>query len=584
MFSIFLSKPKFTLKHKLNYSNNKRNITRMALPFESKLDSVNTVYFSDLITKLKSNDINDIYIKPLKNQLFYMETNGTKHVTQYNDSNEFWKLLMNSNANILIDNQQQLSISNIFVTFFMFVLTISIIRNLLMSRPSIHSIKKQDENINDTCFDDVEGIDNAKFELEEIVHFLKNPEKYTSAGAKIPKGALLIGPPGTGKTLLARAVANEANVPFIQCSGSSFIEMFVGLGAKRVREVFDNARKIQPCILFIDEIDAIGKARSSNPVSNNGEYDQTINQLLTEMDGFDVNSQVIVLGATNRLDILDNALLRPGRFDRKIMIELPNSKGRERILKVHSRNKQFDESVNFEYIASQTRGFSGADLENFINECAISAVREGNGKINSLIMEDVYQRVVIGAKSSTTYSYELKKRVAYHEAGHALIGVIMPNFDTLRKVSIISRGNAGGVTFFQHESDSNILPTKQYMESYISMLLAGHAVEEIIYGKNNTSTGASNDFQNVYNIARDMITKYGFNDFVGKIGLNEQYLSNNMKYDIDNEIRIYIDNRYKITLSLVTINKNKIERIKEELLKNEIIDGTTVYDIVENNF
>lgn len=582
MFSIFLSKPKFSLKHKLNYSNHKRNITRMALPFGNKLDSVNTVYFSDLITKLKSNDINDIYIKPLKNQLFYMETNGTKHVTQYNDSNEFWKLLMDSNANILIDNQPQLSISNIFVTFFMFVLTISLIRNLLMSR-STHSIKKQNNIVNNTSFNDVEGIDNAKFELEEIVNFLQNSEKYTSAGAKIPKGALLIGPPGTGKTLLARAVANEAKVPFIQCSGSSFIEMFVGMGAKRVRDVFENARKNQPCILFIDEIDAIGKARSSNPMSNNSEYDQTINQLLTEMDGFDVNSQVIVLGATNRLDILDEALLRPGRFDRKINIELPDSKGREKILKVHSKNKQFDESVNLKYVANQTNGFSGADLENFINECAISAVREGNGKINSSIIEDVYQRLIVGTKSNKTYSSNFKKRIAYHEAGHALIGVIMPNFDVLRKVSIISRGSACGVTFFQPKSDSNVLPTKQYMESYIKMLLAGHAVEEFIYGENNVSTGASNDFQNVYNIARDMITKYGFNDFIGKIGLNEQYLSNDMKYDIDNEIRKYINNQYKFTLNLITINKDKIEKIKEELLKYEIIDGTIVYDIVENS-
>ena len=576
-------------KHKSFFNYNKklfikkRNVTKMAFPFQNnKLDSISTVYFSDLITKIKSGDVNDIFIKPLNNQVFYMETNGMKHVTQYSDSNEFWKLIMNSNANILIDNHQNISISNIFVTFFMFLITFSLIRNLLMSRSSIHSIKNQDQIINNTTFNDVEGIDNAKFELEEIVHFLKNPEKYSNAGAKIPKGALLIGPPGTGKTLLARAVANEANVPFIQCSGSSFIEMFVGMGAKRVRDIFDNARKNQPCILFIDEIDAIGKARSSNAISNNSEYDQTINQLLTEMDGFDTNSKVIVLGATNRLDILDEALLRPGRFDRKINIELPDNKGRERILKVHSRNKQFDDSVNLEAVANQTIGFSGADLENFMNECAISAVKEGTEIINSSIIEDVYQRLIVGSKTNRVFPYNLKKRVAYHEAGHALIGAIMPNFDILRKVSIISRGLAGGVTFFQPKYDSNMFPTKQYMESYINMLLGGHAVEEVIYGKNNISTGASNDLQKVYSIARDMITKYGFNDFIGKVSLNEQYLSNDMKYDIDNEIKKYVNNQYKFTLNLVTINKYKIEKIKEELLKNEIIDGDVVYDIIEN--
>jgi cell division protease FtsH len=438
------------------------------------------------------------------------------------------------------------------------------------------------ENEITTRFDDVQGIDNAKDELQEIVGFLRDPTQYIVSGAKIPKGALLTGKPGTGKTLLARAIAGESSVPFIQCSGSSFVEMFVGVGAKRVRDVFEMARKVQPCIVFIDEIDAIGKKRSMNGFASNDEREQTINQLLTEMDGFDNDTQIVVIAATNRADILDDALLRPGRFDRKIQVSLPDVHGREKILQVHSKNKNLAPDVDLMNVARQTTGFSGADLENLMNECAIRSVKEGTNIITPSIVEDMYQRVVVGAKGGAPMSDERKMRVAYHEGGHAIVGVLMPEYDEVRKVSIIPRGDAGGITFFQPTSDERGMYTKEYLLSQIKVALGGHAAEELMYGKENVTTGATSDFAQVYAIAREMVMTYGMSEAIGKINVQDGSLSQQTAYIVDLEVHRITDECYSEVLDILSSHKTDLEALKDILIRDEIIDGKVVYDMIKN--
>ena len=430
----------------------------------------------------------------------------------------------------------------------------------------------------ETRFTDVEGIDSAKEELEEIVDFLKKPERYFGSGAKIPRGALLAGAPGTGKTLLARAIAGESNVPFIQCSAANFVEMFVGVGAKRVRELFQQARENQPCIVFIDEIDAVGKQRSGGGMPANDEREQTINQLLTEMDGFDNETGIVVIAATNRIDILDDALLRPGRFDRKIQVTLPSVQGRKKILGVHARDKNLDDTVDLATIAKQTTGFSGADLANLLNECAIRAVRDAGGTINNEIVEDVYQRVVVGAKGDVKFSMRKKELVAYHEAGHAIIGVLVPDYDTVRKVSIMPRGAAGGVTFFQPSEDNADSPfyTKEYLLSQIMVALGGRAAEEIIYTSNRVTTGASSDYAKVYQIAREMVTTYGF----GKNNFDYRNLSPAAAIKVDQEIEAIVSECYKYTLKMLHNNRDKLEQLKDLLIEEEIVDGEKVYELL----
>jgi cell division protease FtsH len=429
----------------------------------------------------------------------------------------------------------------------------------------------------ETRFTDVEGIDSAKEELEEIVDFLKKPERYFGSGAKIPRGALLAGAPGTGKTLLARAIAGESNVPFIQCSAANFVEMFVGVGAKRVRELFEQARANQPCIVFIDEIDAVGKKRSAGGMPSNDEREQTINQLLTEMDGFDNETGIVVIAATNRVDILDDALLRPGRFDRKIQVTLPSVQGRRKILGVHARDKTLDDTVDLANIAKQTTGFSGADLANLLNECAIRAVRDGDGIITNDIVENVYQRVVVGAKGDVKFSLRKKELVAYHEAGHAIMGVLVPNYDTVRKVSIIPRGAAGGITFFQpsEENADSAMYTKEYLLSQIKVALGGRAAEEIIYGKDKVTTGASSDYAMVYQIAREMVTTYG----LGRYKFDYRNMSSESAALVDDEIDEIVCDCYDDTIQTLKTNMYQLECLKEKLIEEEIVDGDWVYEL-----
>jgi len=542
--------------------------------------------FSDFVKGVKRNEVREVIVQPNTSLVYYLDEGGPS-VTNYVGSNPFWETLMESDADVSVDfATSSVSFGDITSIGFTLLLAFALLRMLFSGRgvsPFNMSEKPTEvENEITTRFDDVQGIDSAKDELQEIVGFLRDPTQYIVSGAKIPKGALLTGKPGTGKTLLARAIAGESSVPFIQCSGSSFVEMFVGVGAKRVRDVFEMARKVQPCIVFIDEIDAIGKKRSMNGFASNDEREQTINQLLTEMDGFDNDTQIVVIAATNRADILDDALLRPGRFDRKIQVSLPDVHGREKILQVHSKNKNLAPDVDLMNVARQTTGFSGADLENLMNECAIRSVKEGTNIITPSIVEDMYQRVVVGAKGGAPMSDERKMRVAYHEGGHAIVGVLMPEYDEVRKVSIIPRGDAGGITFFQPTSDERGMYTKEYLLSEIKVALGGHAAEELMYGKENVTTGATSDFAQVYAIAREMVMTYGMSEAIGKINVQDGSLSQQTAYLADLEVHRITDECYVEVMDILSTHKGQLEELKDILIRDEIIDGKVVYDMIKN--
>src|SRR5210317_557819 len=542
--------------------------------------------YRQFIKGLEKKELPQVLVRPAKNQAVFMEENGDYGDVAIVQSEMFWEKLLESGANVNIDTAQPQNLAeNVIVGFFL-LYAFAMFRAFFGSRegggmgmpnPFLKSADfAMEENV-ETRFTDVEGIDSAKYELEEIVDFLKNPLRYSGSGAKIPRGALLSGSPGTGKTLLARAIAGESSVPFIQCSAASFVEMFVGVGAKRVRELFQQARENQPCIVFIDEIDAVGKKRGGGNIPSNDEREQTINQLLTEMDGFDNETGIVVIAATNRIDILDDALLRPGRFDRKIQVTLPSVQGRKKILGVHARGKKLDDTVDLATIAKQTTGFSGADLANLLNECAIRAVRDGDGTVTKDIVENVYQRIVVGAKGDVKFSLRKKELVAYHEAGHALVGVLVPDYDTVRKVSIIPRGAAGGVTFFQpsEENADSAMYTKEYLLSQIKVALGGRAAEEIIYGKDKVTTGASSDYAMVYQIAREMVTTYGF----GQNFFDYRKMSEEASAMVDNEIDLIVGDCYDETVRMLKANMYELEQLKEKLIDEEIVDGDWVYEL-----
>ena len=447
-----------------------------------------------------------------------------------------------------------------------------------------------------TTFKDVAGIDEEKKELEEIVDFLKNGEKYMKLGAKIPKGVLLVGPPGTGKTLMAKAVAGEASVPFFSISGSDFVEMFVGVGASRVRDLFEQAKKHQPCIIFIDEIDAVGRQRGAGLGGGHDEREQTLNQLLVEMDGFDVNTNIIVIAATNRPDILDNALLRPGRFDRQIYINAPDVKGREQILEVHAKNKKLDKDVDLKVLAKRTPGFTGADLQNLLNESALLAARNNESKISMEDIDRSIDRVVAGVeKRSKVMTDADKELTSYHEVGHALIDKLLPDANELHKVSIIPRGMALGVTWTRPK-DETVHVSKAKLLAKITVSLGGRAAEEIVYGKDNVSTGASQDLRNVTDMARKMVTAWGMSEKLGTMayGKNQENVfmgrdfghqrdySEQIAYEIDQEIKNIVDERYELAKKLLTENRDMLEKISKELLEKETIDEKEFEQIMEN--
>ena len=443
------------------------------------------------------------------------------------------------------------------------------------------SVKDKDS----VTFKDVAGADVEKAELAEIVEFLRAPQKFTMLGAKIPKGVLLVGPPGTGKTLLAKAVAGEADVPFFSISGSDFVEMFVGVGASRVRDLFEQAKKAAPSIIFIDEIDAVGRQRGAGLGGGHDEREQTLNQLLVEMDGFGANVGVIVIAATNRPDILDSALLRPGRFDRQVVVDYPDIRGREAILGVHSRKKPLGSDVDLSVIAKTTAGFTGADLANLLNEAALLAARKGKTEINMPEIEDAMIKVVVGTEKKTrNMSEHEKKLTAYHEAGHAIITRLLPSQDPVHQVSIIPRGRAGGYTM-SLPSEDKYYNTKGEMIDSIIVLLGGRSAEALTL--NDISTGASNDIQRASKIARDMVTKYGMSDkigpicfgnehdevFIGRDFVQSRNMSEHVSAEIDEEIRDIIDTAYERCKTMLTQNMDKLKAVAEVLMEREKISG-----------
>ncbi|MBW4683910.1 ATP-dependent zinc metalloprotease FtsH [Nostoc sp. B(2019)] len=449
-------------------------------------------------------------------------------------------------------------------------------------------------------FGDVAGIDQAKLELNEVVDFLKNADRFTAVGAKIPKGVLLVGPPGTGKTLLARAVAGEAGVPFFSISGSEFVEMFVGVGASRVRDLFEQAKTNAPCIVFIDEIDAVGRQRGAGLGGGNDEREQTLNQLLTEMDGFEGNTGIIIIAATNRPDVLDAALLRPGRFDRQVVVDRPDYAGRSEILKVHARGKTLAKDVDLDKIARRTPGFTGADLSNLLNEAAILAARRNLTEISMDEINDAIDRVLAGPeKKDRVMSEKRKTLVAYHEAGHALVGALMPDYDPVQKISIIPRGRAGGLTWFTPSEDrmDTGLYSRAYLENQMAVALGGRIAEELIFGEEEVTTGASNDLQQVARVARQMITRFGMSDRLGPVALGRQqgnmFLGRDIMSErdfseetaaaIDEEVRKLVDVAYTRAKEVLVGNRHILDQLAQMLVDKETVDAEELQEILANN-
>ncbi|AFZ46816.1 membrane protease FtsH catalytic subunit [Cyanobacterium stanieri PCC 7202] len=441
-------------------------------------------------------------------------------------------------------------------------------------------------------FDDVAGIDEAKEELQEVVTFLKQPEKFTAVGARIPKGVLLVGPPGTGKTLLAKAIAGEAGVPFFSISGSEFVEMFVGVGASRVRDLFKKAKENAPCLIFIDEIDAVGRQRGAGIGGGNDEREQTLNQLLTEMDGFEGNTGIIVIAATNRADVLDSALMRPGRFDRQVMVDPPDFKGRLGVLDVHARNKKLSSEVSIEAIARRTPGFSGADLANLLNEAAILTARRRKPEITMSEIDDAVDRVIAGMEGTPLVDSKSKRLIAYHEVGHAIVGTLLKDHDPVQKVTLIPRGQAQGLTWFTPNEEQG-LTTKAQLMARIAGAMGGRAAEEEIFGDDEVTTGAGGDLQQVTGMARQMVTRFGMSDmgplslegqggevFLGGGFMNRAEYSEESASRIDDQIRMIAEHGHKLARQIVRDNREVIDRLVDLLIERETIDGEEFRQIV----
>lgn len=457
--------------------------------------------------------------------------------------------------------------------------------------------KLQGEDQVKVTFQDVAGCEEAKDDVVELVDFLRNPAKFQRLGGHIPKGILMVGPPGTGKTLLARAIAGEARVPFFSISGSDFVEMFVGVGASRVRDMFETAKKHAPCIIFIDEIDAVGRQRGAGLGGGHDEREQTLNQLLVEMDGFEGNEGIILIAATNRPDVLDSALLRPGRFDRQVVVPLPDLPGREQILKVHMRKVPVEDDVNPRVIARGTPGFSGADLANLVNEAALFAARQDSQTVRQTHFEQAKDKIMMGAeRKSMAMSEDEKRLTAYHESGHAIVGRLVPDHDPVYKVTIIPRGRALGVTMFLPEQDKYSM-NRQQLNSQLASLFGGRVAEEVIYGKDKVTTGASNDIERASQIARNMVTKWGLSDTMGPISYNEnedevflgrqvtqhKHVSDETHRQLDKEVRRIIDDAYQTATRILEENRDKLELMTEALMRYETIDVKQIDQIMNGH-
>ena len=567
-----------------------------------------TLRYSDFVEAVQANEVSRVLISPDRGTAQVVENDGRRAVVNLAPDKDLLKLLTDHDVDIAVQPSRESAPWQQAIGSLIFPLLLLGGLFFLLRRaqggggnPAMNFGKSkarvQMEPQTQVTFGDVAGIEGAKLELSEVVDFLKNPDRFTAVGAKIPKGVLLVGPPGTGKTLLAKAVAGEAGVPFFSISGSEFVEMFVGVGASRVRDLFEQAKKNAPCIVFIDEIDAVGRQRGAGLGGGNDEREQTLNQLLTEMDGFEGNTGIIIVAATNRPDVLDQALLRPGRFDRQVVVDRPDYSGRLQILSVHARGKTLSKDVDLDKVARRTPGFTGADLANLLNEAAILAARRQLSEISMDEVSDAIERVMVGPEKKDRVMSEKRKRlVAYHESGHALVGALMPDYDPVQKISIIPRGNAGGLTFFtpSEERMESGLYSRAYLQNQMAVALGGRVAEEIVYGEDEVTTGASNDLQQVARVARQMVTRFGMSDRLGPVSLGrsqggmflgrdiaaERDFSEETAAAIDEEVSQLVAEAYRRATEVLSQNRPVLDELAELLVEKETVDAEELQELL----
>jgi cell division protease FtsH len=568
-----------------------------------------TLSYSQLLERIDKGQVSKVELDPA-NQIARVTMVGQdretppKEVKLFDQNPELISRLNNSKnieyaINPTADRSAAVGLmTNLLVLFLLLGIVIAILRRSANASGQAMSFGKsrarfQMEAKTGITFQDVAGIEEAKEELQEVVTFLKQPEKFTAIGAKIPKGVLLIGPPGTGKTLLAKAIAGEAGVPFFSISGSEFVEMFVGVGASRVRDLFKKAKENAPCLIFIDEIDAVGRQRGAGIGGGNDEREQTLNQLLTEMDGFEGNTGIIVIAATNRPDVLDSALLRPGRFDRQVMVDYPDLDGRLEILEVHARNKKVASDVSLEGVARRTPGFTGADLANVLNEAAIFTARRRKEAITALEINDAIDRVVAGMEGTPLVDSKAKRLIAYHEIGHAIVGTFCPGHDPVEKVTLIPRGQAKGLTWFTPDEDQGLVSRSQLL-ARITGLLGGRVAEEVIFGESEVTTGAGNDLEKITGLARRMVTRFGMSE-LGLVALEGEsepiFLGNEMvnrrsEYseeiaaNIDNQVRVIVGHCREKAQEILLQNRILVDKLVDLLIEEETIEGDRFRQII----
>ncbi|MBM5809494.1 MAG: ATP-dependent metallopeptidase FtsH/Yme1/Tma family protein [Cyanobacteria bacterium M_surface_9_m1_291] len=570
-----------------------------------------TLRYSDFVEAVQGNEISRVLISPDRGTAQVVENDGRRALVNLAPDKDLLKLLTDHNVDIAVQPSREPAAWQSAIGSLIFPLLLLGGLFFLLRRaqggggnPAMSFGKSkarvQMEPQTQVTFGDVAGIEGAKLELTEVVDFLKNPDRFTAVGAKIPKGVLLVGPPGTGKTLLAKAVAGEAGVPFFSISGSEFVEMFVGVGASRVRDLFEQAKKNAPCIVFIDEIDAVGRQRGAGLGGGNDEREQTLNQLLTEMDGFEGNTGIIIVAATNRPDVLDQALMRPGRFDRQVVVDRPDYSGRLQILGVHARGKTLAKDVDLDKVARRTPGFTGADLANLLNEAAILAARHQLSEISMDEVNDAIERVMAGPEKKDRVMSEKRKRlVAYHEAGHALVGALMPDYDPVQKISIIPRGQAGGLTFFtpSEERMESGLYSRTYLQNQMAVALGGRVAEELVYGEDEVTTGASNDLQQVARVARQMVTRFGMSDKLGPIALGrsqggmflgrdiaaERDFSEDTAAAIDEEVSQLVAEAHRRATEVLGNNRAVLDQLADLLVEKETVDAEELQELLINS-
>jgi len=587
-------------------------VVALGTAFLDKQPQARTTWaYSKLIDQVENNQVETLKISADRTRALVTDQEGASIQVNLPNDPQLIDILMENQVDIAVLPQGDegvwfRALSSLFFPVLLLVGLFFLLRRA-QSGPGSQAMnfgkskaRVQMEPKTQVTFGDVAGIEQAKLELTEVVDFLKNADRFTAIGAKIPKGVLLVGPPGTGKTLLAKAVAGEAGVPFFSISGSEFVEMFVGVGASRVRDLFEQAKANAPCIVFIDEIDAVGRQRGAGLGGGNDEREQTLNQLLTEMDGFEGNTGIILIAATNRPDVLDAALMRPGRFDRQVVVDRPDYSGRTEILNVHSRGKTLSKDVALDKIARRTPGFTGADLANLLNESAILAARRNLTEISMDEVNDAIDRVLAGPeKKNRVMSEKRKELVAYHEAGHALVGALMPDYDPVQKISIIPRGQAGGLTWFTPGEDrmESGLYSRSYLQNQMAVALGGRIAEEIIFGEEEVTTGASNDLQQVTGVARQMITRFGMSERLGPVALGRQngnvFLGRDIASDrdfsdetaaaIDEEVRSLVDQAYRRAKEVLTDNRHVLDNIASMLVEKETVDSDELQEILANN-